>query len=155
MNSIQFWQKWLFIITILIILFGILLMIPNDSELSNWLFNNRIEAIFWPDYTITPGIAQFQQWLYGVLGATMVGWGIMIAFIIAVPFRNRELWAWYSIALGISGWYTLDTAVSIIYRATFNAAFNTAILLLFLPPVIATYKLFHTDHHPESTVFRN
>ena len=143
MKHIQFWQRWLLAITILIIIFGILLIIFNESALFNWLFNDRVEAIFWPDISPTTGMIQFQRWLYGVLGAVMVGWGITMAFILAVPFRRGERWAWYSITVSIGSWYILDTAVSIYYQATFNAVFNTLILLLFLPPLLSTWKRFH------------
>jgi len=144
MKYIQFWHKWLLTVTILIILFGILLMVPNKPELFDRLFNDHIETIFWSDTPITTGIVHFQRWLYGVLGATMIGWGIMMAFIIAIPFRRGERWAWYSIFFGIGGWYILDTAVSVMYHADFNAFFNSLILLLFLPPLLFTYSSFHT-----------
>jgi hypothetical protein len=144
MTSINFWQKWLLVTTILVILFGTLLILPIESEILDLMFNDRIEAIFWPDTMIAPGVTHFRQWLYGVLGATMVGWGIMMAFITAGPFHKRETWAWYSIALSIGIWYIADTIVSISYGALFNAAFNTAILLLFLPPMLGTFKSFHS-----------
>ena len=144
MKRIQFWQRWLLAITILIIIFGILLITLSESALFNWLFNNRTEAIFWPDTPITAGMIQFQRWLYGVLGTVMIGWGITMAFILAVPFHRGERWSWYSITFSIGSWYFLDTAVSIIYQATFNAVLNTLILLLFLLPLFFTWKPFHT-----------
>lgn len=156
MKHFHFWQKWLLAITILVILFGILLIIPNKSELFDLLFNDRIKTIFWPDISPPPGIVQFQQWIFGVLGATMVGWGIIMAFIVSVPFRNGERWAWYSFTICIGSWYFLDTTISIIYQATFNAIFNTLILLLFLPPLIATYRSFHSRHKmPENQISVN
>ena len=142
MKSINFWQKWLLVVTILIILFGLLLLVPNKSILFDRLFNDRMAAIFWPETAVSPGVIQFQKWIFGVLGATMVGWGIMMAFIISVPFRKGELWAWNCIAIGIFCWYILDTVVSTYYQAIFNSILNTIILFLFLPPLMATYKHF-------------
>lgn len=137
-----FWQRWLFVCTLLVILFGVFLMIPGELELFEQLFNSHIKRIFWNDVPITPGIINFQRWMNGVLGATMIGWGIMMAFVVRFPFRNGEKWAWNCIFWGIGSWYILDTLLSIMYLALFNAVFNTLILLLFGLPLAFTYKSF-------------
>ncbi|MGB6067906.1 MAG: hypothetical protein WBG50_24125, partial [Desulfomonilaceae bacterium] len=85
---------------------------------------------------------EFQQWVYGVWGATIAGWGAFMAFIAYYPFAQKERWAWNCIVTGLAIWFVLDTTLSIYHRVYFNAAFNTALLILAGLPLAATRKDF-------------
>ncbi len=84
--------------------------------------------------------ARFQAWVYGVLGATVAGWGILLAFISHFPFKAKERWVWNSIVVGIGLWYVLDTPLSAFY--SFNLLFNMALLLLIAIPMAVARKYF-------------
>jgi len=51
------------------------------------LFNRQINPVFWQTPDAPEFVAAFQAWVYGVLGATMSGWGICLAFM-AHPERT-------------------------------------------------------------------
>jgi hypothetical protein len=144
MSRFLFWQKWLFALGGVIVAFGLALAVFNQTPLFDMLFNRQINPAFWADNAVTPQIRAFQQWVYGVLGATMAGWGVFIVFIALEPFRRRERWTWNCLAVGIGLWFVVDTTLSIAANVIFNAAFNSLLLVLMALPLIATRSYFNT-----------
>lgn len=142
MSKFSFWQKWLFTVSILIIVFGLGMAFLNRTPIFYTLFDRQINLSFWNTGIFLPGVNEFQGWVYGVLGSTMAGWGIFFAFIAHIPFRRKERWAWNCMLIGLSVWYIADTVISLYYRVYFNAVFNTLILILVILPLIFTYKFF-------------
>lgn len=145
MSRFLFWQKWLLALGGVIVVFGLALAVFNQTPLFDALFNRQINPVFWADNAVTPQIRAFQQWVYGVLGATMAGWGVFIVFIAREPFRRRERWAWNCLAVGIGLWFVVDTTLSIAANVIFNAAFNSLLLVLIALPLIATRSYFNTS----------
>lgn len=142
MDKFSFWQKWLFFVSLYLIIFGIFFTIFNQTHAFNLLFNDKINPCFWDAKSITPEIINFQKWIYGVLGAVIVGWGIFMAFLAYYPFAKKEKWSWNCMALGLLVWYISDTAISLVFNVYFNAMPNTIILILFALPLIFTRKYF-------------
>jgi len=106
------------------------------------LFNCQIDPAFWGKNSVGGATRQFQQWVYGVWGATIAGWGIFVTYIAHYPFRRRERWAWNCIVFGLAVWFILDTSLSFFYKVYFNVVFNTALLVLAILPVVFTRKVF-------------
>lgn len=142
MGSFNFWQKWLLAVGIYLVAFGLVLAFFNQTRLMDLAFNDQIDPVFWGTDGIPENAAHFQAWVYGVLGATVSGWGIFLAFLAHYPFKAREKWAWNCIAFGIGTWFVVDTAISAYYGVTFNVVFNTALLLLVGLPLLFTRKGF-------------
>jgi len=142
MDKFVFWQRWLFIVSWAIIIFGVFMAIFNQTALFA-IFNNQIDPAFW-DSGIVPDVAatRFQGWSYGVWGATVAGWGIFIAFIAHYPFKHREKWAWNCVVFGVIFWYILDTGISLVYAVSFNVLFNSILLIGISLPVVFTKKYF-------------
>ncbi|MBI2197847.1 MAG: hypothetical protein HYU42_04505 [Candidatus Rokubacteria bacterium] len=143
MSNFLFWQKWLFGIGSLLTVFGLALTCFNQTPVFDALFNNQITPVFWPAHEITPQIIRFQQWICGVLGATIAGWGIFTVFLAHYPFRNKERWARNAIALGITVWFVTDTSLSVYFLAMFNAAFKTVVFVAVLLPLLFTRHEFN------------
>jgi hypothetical protein len=144
MQRFLFWHKWLLSVSALLTVFGAALALFNQTPVFELLFNRQVDPVFWGAGEMTPAAAAFQQWAYAVLGATVAGWGISMIFIVYYPFRRRERWAWRCLAVGLGAWYVIDTSLSLAAQVTFNAAFNTLLLALIVPPLIAT----HSDFKP-------
>jgi hypothetical protein len=141
MQKFSFWQRWLFVVGLGIAAFGILMAFLSGTPLFD-LFNRQIDPAFWPTGSSLGSIRPFQQWLYGIWGATIAGWGVFVTFIAHYPFRNKEKWAWNCLVLGLLVWFVLDTGLSIFHRVYFNVAFNTMLLILAGLPAIFTRKEF-------------
>ena len=142
MKNIHFWVKWLFITCLIVIAYGLGLVFFSQSALFDLLINDRINMTFWGTTRVTPDILTFQSFIYSVLGATAAGWGILLAFMVQYPFRNKEKWAWNAIALAIATWFVLDTGYSVYYQAYINAIINTILLVALGLPLLVTRKEF-------------
>jgi len=142
MCNFNFWQKWLFFVGIYLAVFGLVLAFFNQTYVMDFVFNNQINSVFWSVHAILENIFPFQSWVYGVLGATVAGWGIFIAFLAYDPFKAREKWAWNCIAAGISIWFISDTSISAFYDVTFNVVFNVVLLIFIGLPLLFTRKFF-------------
>jgi hypothetical protein len=137
MASFAFWQRWLFVVGVLISVFGVLMALLSGTPIFD-LFNRQIDPAFWGNNPVEANARTFQQWLYGVWGATIAGWGIFLAFIAHYPFRHKERWAWNCLVAGLTVWFILDTSLSINYRVYFNALFNTVLIILVALPLLVT-----------------
>jgi len=71
--------------------------------------------------------------------------GVVIAFIVQNPFRNKERWAWDALILAFSLWYLTDTAISLSFGVIFNALFNTIIFIAAILPLLFTRKEFKKE----------
>lgn len=141
MSSFSFWQRWLFVVGIIIVIFGILMALVSGTPLFD-LFNRQIDPAFWGTNSVGDAAQQFQQWIYGVWGATIAGWGIFVTYVARYPFNKKERWAWNCLVLGLLVWFILDTWLSVFYKVYFNAVFNTVLLVLTMLPIVCTRKHF-------------
>lgn len=136
----EFWQRWLLVCSILIALFGLGMALLCTTPLFD-VFDSQVNPVFWDSAAAPEQAARFQGWVYGVLGATMMGWGITIAFLAHHPFRRRERWAWTATAAALGAWFVLDTSLSLAFGVVFNAVFNTVLIVLVgVLPLAFTYR---------------
>jgi hypothetical protein len=144
MNNFLFWQRWLMIVGVVVVLFGTVMALLNGTVVFD-IFNDQINPVFWSDEGQLAFVDTFQQWVYGAWGATVAGWGIVMVFIANYPFKRQERWARNSLIAGVSFWYVLDTGISLYYRVYFNAIFNTTLLILVAIPLTLTWKYFRRN----------
>jgi hypothetical protein len=145
----KFWYSWLLISSIVIVVMGLTIALFSDTAIFKILFNNHINKVFW-NYNIQPGnFVEFQKWIYGVLGAVMAGWGVIIFYLILRPFKELQAWAWECLLIGITVWYMIDTLISFHYHVIFNVIFNSILLLLILLPLAFTKKQFVSTRKTE------
>ena len=144
MKTFYFWQRWLFVFSLIVVIFGMGMALLNRTSLFA-IFDSQVNPAFWKANPLPPGVDQFQGWIYGVMGATMAGWGIFLAFIAHYPFQKRERWAWNALLLGLSLWYVTDTAISLYFGVVFNAIFNTVIFILAMLPLLFTRREFQNS----------
>jgi len=141
MSSFLFWQRWLFVVGAMVTAFGVAMALFNGTPLFD-LFNRQIDPAFWGAHAVGDTARQFQQWIYGVWGATIAGWGVFVIYIARYPFNQKERWAWNCLVWGLAVWFLLDTGISLFYTVYFNAVFNTVLLILAGLPAVFTRKEF-------------
>lgn len=142
MKSAEFWDRWLFFVGWILVLFGLSLGFLNQTQFFDLAFNHQINSVFWPNGTPVESIEPFQAWIYGVLGFTVSGWGVFIVFLARHPFAKRERWARNCLFVGFTLWYLTDTAISLYFGVVFNAVFNTALAALVFIPLAVTWREF-------------
>ncbi len=140
MDRFVFWQRWLFGVGLYLAFFGVVLALFPHSSLIDWAFNDHINPLF----GLTQEGLRFQAWAYGVLGATMGGWGVMIAFMAHIPFKKKEPWAQRALLISLTFWFILDQLISGYHGVIFNVAFNTLLYGVLILPLVMTRKSFQT-----------
>ncbi len=140
MSGFDLWRRYLEAAAGALILSGLALAVFNQSAIADLLVNRFMDPVFFEDM---PAEARaFQAWIYGVLGATMAGWGVCMLAIVRVPFARRQPWAWTTLVAGLALWYAVDTSLSALHGVWFNVAFNTAALAAAALPLVATRRSF-------------
>jgi len=142
MDKFSFWQRWLQYCGILITLFGISIAFLNSTPLF-YFFDLSIDPVFWKNTIIPENFILFKQWIYGVLGATMSGWGFFLSFIARFAFKKKEIWSWYCLSSGLIIWFIIDTYLSVVYCVFFNVIFNTILFIVISLPIIFSKKYFN------------
>jgi hypothetical protein len=131
----KFWYGWLKVAGIIVVVFGILLAII--SQLKGFLLiTEQIARIFFLNEQVLVHIASLQAWMIGIIGATTAGWGVTLLYLILIPLKRKEKWAWNAIFLSLLIWFVIDTSISTYYGAKFNVFLNIALLLQFLAPLL-------------------
>lgn len=139
MNPSPFWYNWMQLAAIGVCVFGasMALFPPPTQLLFNWM-------IFGDDATpFTSAADDYIEFVYGITGAVMLGWGLMMLIIVRGPFKNGDPFAWQLIAVPVLAWYVLDTAFSLASGYPENAVLNTVFLLALMTPLVATYRQFY------------
>ena len=147
MRKFLFWQRWLLVFSIIVVMFGLFMAVCNRTHAFD-LMNRQINSVFWQapasgDAALPEGLSDFQGWIYSVLGATMSGWGVMLVFVVAYPFRSSQCWARNAVALALGVWFAFDSLFSLLAGVLFNAVVNAVFLLLAAIPLAATWREFH------------
>jgi len=87
--------------------------------------------------------AAMRAFLLGPLGGTIAGYFLMQTFILMVPFRRRERWAWHAILWALVLWFVVDSTMSIYQGALFNVLLvNVWTVVLVGLPLAMTYRAF-------------
>lgn len=78
----------------------------------------------------------YARFIYGVLGAVIVGWMITIGAIAMGPLRSREVWSWWALVTALVIWFVLDTGISLLLGFAGHAWFNVAFAVALAGPLL-------------------
>ena len=90
--SHRFWDGWLITVTAGVIAFSASLVV--FPQLSQSLFDSLFARQLAAHQPFEPSAADYVRFVYGVLGAVMIGWMVSLLFLIAGPFRERTRFGW-------------------------------------------------------------
>jgi hypothetical protein len=135
----RFWDRWMLAESISLIGLGLFVAFGHQTPLFDVVLGRSVAAAFWQGQAPV-GLADFQAFIYGVLGMSVVGWGVTLVAIARNAFLRRERWAWVGIALAISAWFVPDTALSAYHGVWVNVALNVVIAAGFYLPLLGTRK---------------
>jgi hypothetical protein len=117
-NRFVFWRKVLLAANILTAAVGLYIAAFPEGELLK-TYNSYLGETFLLE---EPGsqVLEMKNWLFGVLGGTILGFHILMIFIIVYPLKRKEKWAYFALWAGMLSWFLVDTASSFFYSAYFN-----------------------------------
>lgn len=86
---------------------------------------------------ITGGPARsYVLFLYGVLGAVIVGWMVLIAAVATSGSSAGDRWVWRALVASVSVWFALDTGFSLVVGEWQHALFNLGFVAALGPPLL-------------------
>ncbi|MEQ1818466.1 MAG: hypothetical protein ABL871_07620 [Terricaulis sp.] len=135
----QFWSNWLLVWCWGVLAFGALLVtaaIPGLDGAARMLF-----GLFAPNpataFTFDLPAVRFGL---GLQGALTIGWAMtMFAVLHAAKTVGAPIWR--SLTFALLAWYVIDSAISVSTGFWLNAVSNTALIVTYLIPVLASSAL--------------
>jgi len=137
-----FWWRWLLVAALATGFFGLsMALLPDTVQL---FFNLLIFGTTWQPPEFGAPAGGYIGFVYGVLGAVLAGWALMIVLALFGPFRRGDKEGWLLIALPLALWFVVDTTWSLATGYWQNAALNCVFALAYVVPLAATWKRFAT-----------
>lgn len=130
------WNKWMIVYSIIILFggFSMAFIIPIVFS-SNDPFLVEVTGLSTAD--IQPELTKYTHFIFGILGSTMMGWGVLLLMLSYRLLNNTEKWIWKAISISILVWYIPDTVISLMYGSFLNVILNTTLLVGAIPPLYA------------------
>jgi len=135
-----FWRRWMMVVTLSMVMMGLVMVfVPTvfqplqASYYNNYFDYNAYSTISDEDY-------RFQIFLYGVSGAVLASWALVMFFLVRFPLSQGHKWAWFAIALSLIVWFIGDGYASIATGFVVHVALNLSMLIMIGIPLLATYR---------------
>ncbi len=141
-SKFYFWQKWLTYVNVMIVIVGLLVAFAGNSFFFE-LHNSYTKEVFFDGKEFDTKTLELKNWLFGIIGATIVGFHILMIMISENAFKKKEPWAYYAMWLGLLSWFIIDSVISIYYNAMYNVIIINIVALFTIGlPLIMTRKEF-------------
>jgi hypothetical protein len=141
-NTFTFWKNWLLLANIFTLMVGVLVAFAGNSVIFE-LHNQGTSAVFFKEAPMPENVIEMKNWLFGIIGGTIVGFHLLALFIIQNAFARKERWAWYALSLGLLSWFLIDSSISMFYGAKYNLyLINIPAFLMIGFPLAFTWKSF-------------
>ena len=141
-SSFNFWQKWLTYANVLTVIVGLLVAFAGNSLVFKAHNLYTAEVFFNTDFS--PQVLAMKNWLFGIIGGTIVGFHVLMIFISENAFKQRQRWTYHACWAGLLSWFLIDSGISIYYGAVHNVVLiNLVALGLIGLPLVMTRNAFN------------
>lgn len=127
------WDRWLVAVLVVVLAYSALLVVRGS--VADEVFSRLGFGMAGTGIDSTAG-RRHVLLVYGVLGATMIGWAVLLLAVVTGPLRRREPWAWLAVTGSVGCWFALDSGLSLALGSPAHAAFNVVFLVAVAPPLI-------------------
>ena len=105
--------------------------------------NSLTNDVFFQGNEMKGELLNFKNWLFGIIGATIVGYHILMIMISENAFKQKEPWAYRALCFGLLSWFAIDSGISVYYGAIHNLVIiNVVALVLIGLPLLMTRNEF-------------
>ena len=148
-TNFKFWQGWLILANGFTLLVGLIVAFAGNSLFLE-LHNHYSNLVFFEGRQMEPEILRYKNWLFGIIGGTIVGFHLLMIMIAIYPFKKKEKWAYWALWMGLLSWFVIDTSISIHYKAYHNVLLINlpAVILLGLPLLMTFRAIFRNPAQP-------
>jgi len=151
-KTFNFWQKWLTYANIMAIGVGLLAAFAGNSIFFD-VHNAYTKEVFFDSAEFSPDVLKLKNWLFGIIGGTIVGYHILMIMISENSFKKKEPWAYKALWFGLLSWFFIDSGISIYYGAIHNVVIiNLVALVLIGIPLVVVRKEFKKTATSDNSV---
>jgi len=144
-SNFNFWQKWLTYANVATVVVGLLVAFAGNSIFFE-LHNDATREVFINGAEFSPEMLELKNWLFGIIGGTIVGFHILMIFISENSFKRKERWSYMAMWAGMLSWFVIDSGLSLFYGAVHNFfQINLVAIILIGLPLIMTRKHFRNS----------
>lgn len=134
-----FWKNWMTVWCWGTLVFGVVLALaaaPATDGAARFVF-----ALIGGDRAGEMSLdLPVMRFAFGLQGALTIGWAItMFGMVRAAEAGGAPVWR--SLTLGLLAWYVIDSSISVMTGFPLNAVSNSALVVTFLAPVLASGAL--------------
>ncbi|MEM8525137.1 MAG: hypothetical protein AAGG68_10855 [Bacteroidota bacterium] len=141
-QKFHFWQKWLTYANAMTVIVGLLVAFAGNSFFFD-LHNHYTQEVFFQGADFSPEVLKLKNWLFGIIGGTIVGFHLLMILISENAFKRKEKWAYRAMWIGMLSWFLIDSGISFYYGAIHNILIiNLIALILIGLPLVMTRKEF-------------
>lgn len=137
-----FWDRWLTTVLAGISVYGAVLVVRGAVPAA--VFDQL--GFGMTAGGITGGPAEtYVLLIYGILGAVLIGWMLLLLAVVRGPLLRRERWAWHAVSRSLTVWFLVDTAFSVAIGFPTHALFNVGFALAACAPLVALGQQLRSD----------
>lgn len=141
-SKFRFWQKCLTYANVMTVMVGLLVAFAGNSFVFD-LHNSYTLDVFFQGEELPDDVLRFKNWLFGIIGGTIVGFHLLMIMIAENAFKQKEKWAYNAMWLGLLSWFVIDSSISVYYGAIHNLIIiNIVALVLIGIPLLMTRREF-------------
>ena len=141
-KTFNFWTSWLILANLFAVIAGILVAFFGNSIIFE-PHNEGTRQLFFDGAAIPEQVLFMKNWLFGIIGGTMVGFHLLMIGIAHFAFRKKEKWAFGFLWLGLMSWFFIGSGISIYCGAYYNVyLINLGSMFLIAIPLLATIPVY-------------
>mgnify|MGYP000901278662 CR=1 FL=1 len=144
-NKFIFWQKWLTWANIMTIGVGLMVAFGGNTFFFE-AHNHYTRDVFFGSEAFPEQTLMLKNWLFGIIGGTIVGFHVLMVMISEYAFKEQQKWAYHAMWYGLLSWFVIDSGVSFYYGAIHNIVLiNLVALGLIGLPLVMTRGSFSNN----------
>ncbi len=120
-------------------LVGFSIALALDTPLWSW-HQDRVGISLWGEAEYAKETRRYRAWAMAVIGGTIASWAVALLWVVAVPLRGGERWAWWAVATSTLAWFSIDTSLSALHGIGINVLFNLGALAMIGLPLAMTWS---------------
>ncbi len=118
-NKFNFWINCLIIANIFTCLVGVFSAYFGSSIIF-FFWNEGVKTVFFEGNELPYNVSLFYKFILGPLGGTILGFHLLMLFIIHYALRKKEKWSFNALSIGLCAWFIVDSSITLYYGAYFN-----------------------------------
>lgn len=130
---------------VITLIIGLLVAFFGNSFIFE-LHNSKTELVFFSGKQLDTNVLQLKNWLFGIIGATIAGFHLLVIMISENAFKLKQKWAYDAVLYSMVLWFTIDSSISIYYGALYNVLLiNLPALFMICLPLVMTKRDFENN----------